>query len=813
MQVIYRLINILTIAVILLAGNLSFGQDSNNEFSVKGHIVDSLTHQSLSSVNVALYDDKGNNIISALSDSGGHFSLPVLKEGIYTIHAAYVGYGKYISNTVRVVGTYQVDLGELNLQRDASNLKEIVVTSKKALIQNKGDKIVYNADADISNASGSAVDVLKKAPMLTVDADGSVKIRGNSNLKVLLNGLPSGILARNLTEALKMIPANTIQSVEVITTPSAKYEAEGAAGVINIITKKIRTTSGNINLSAGNLEQTANGGLSIVKKKFTYNLSLFAESRRRKTISDLERQSIFNDKVIGNLNQHTNSLQKENGTYGEFSTEFRPDSTQKIGASVSYWGGQWPVQSNVFNNYTGGLQTNTYNQISDAHGNFDYLQLALNYQKNFKRTGQELQLLAQASGERDKMGYTTSQYDLSGTSYFREESPNLSGGTNVNVQIDYTQPINKSGKNLLETGARFSNDDSKSRYAVYNNQNNPQSDDLIKDLSRSDTMMYFQNVFAAYASLKFETKNGWIIRPGIRYETTNLGAHFKGPSPAFNASFANLLPNFMLSKKLNEQHNIRFNYTERIRRPWIWDLNPYINASDSRNLTYGNPQLRPEVTRLLEFTEGYSGKGGISVSTSAYFSFNSNAIESITTIDSLVVSRTTSRNIGFNKRIGFNLNTYFPITENWTVNGGAEYYHIWLGSGALGISNNGNFYSLNLNSSYKLPNDYTMQVSGNYNNRTTNLQGYISTFYSYQFSGRKEFFKKKASLTLNINNPFQQSLKQKIFSTATTFINSNYSNYYNRSFTVSLIYRFGKIRSQDNYSGNDNSSSSPIIRR
>jgi len=671
-------------------------------------------------------------------------------------------------------------------------LNEVKITAKKPLIQHKGDKIIYNASTDISNKAGSAADVLRKAPMLTVTADGELKMRGSSGIKVLLNGRPSAILAKNLKEALKIIPAHTIESIEVITAPSAKYEAEGAAGVINIITKKkARGSNGNINLSAGNLEQAASGLLSVAKGKFNFDLSLNASREKERNISDLSRRSLKDNKETGMLIQQTDALQHSKGTYGDLSTVYHPDSTQEIGFTVSFWGGSWPGSNKLYNHYNSSQGIEAYNQTSEQKAKFGNTDLSLNYRKKYKKPGQELQLIAQYSKTYDNSNYQTDQFQLSGQHYFREQSPNKSNNKDLSFQADYALPLGRSGKQLLETGVRYSSNNASSAYTVFNNRNNPGSPVLVEDPSRSDVLNYFQRIFAAYASIQFQTNNNWTFRPGLRYEGTSLGGSFRGPVPSFKANFSSLVPGIMISKEIDEQHALKFNFSQRIRRPWIWDLNPYVNASDPKNLTTGNPELRPEITRMVEVTHSFNAVSGYSLTSSIYFSANGNAIESLTTVDSLGISRTTSQNIASNRRAGINLNANAQVNKNWLVNAGAEYYHVRFKSPALDLRNAGDFYSISLNTSYILPADYTIQFSGSYSNGYVTLQGKNSADYTYNLSVRKEFLNKMAGITLGINNPFQKTLLQRSYVHAPSFESTTTNRYFNRSFTISFDWRFG----------------------
>lgn len=799
-----------TALLVILFQLNTFGQAHLNSsgsmegsFAITGIIVDSASTLPLSGVTVVLLIENGSDAITSLTSASGNFSITVPSKREYILHLSYSGYKTHQLRINPTPNDSLINLGVIRLQKEDILLSEVVVTSRKPLIKNEADKLVYNASADISNVSGSAADVLRKVPMVTVDADGAVKMRGSSNIKVLLNGFPSGILAQNLKEALKMIPANTIESIEVITSPSAKYEAEGAAGIINIITKKLKGNNGNVSIDGGNLQQSASGSLNFARGKFTHSFSLYGDRTIMKTYNELKRESFNNGSMVGNLFQRSDGRQKSTGGYGSFTSEYRPDSLQTLSAEASFWHGSWPVESQLYSLYESNSNPLEYYQTSEQGGNFNYFDLSLNYLKKFSRKSQELKVVAQADHSNSSMDYVTNQQDISGFRFFKEQSPNRSKDGSFNLQTDYTHPLNRSSKNLVETGMRYSRTSSSSAYSVLNNRATPGSEELAKDFSRSDTMSYYQNIFAAYLSLTFRFKGEWEIKPGVRYEATRLGGEFTGPTPGFKASFVNFVPNVLLSRKINSHHNAKISYTERIRRPWIWDLNPYVNASDPLNLTFGNPKLRPEVTRTLEVGHGYSSASGFSLNSSIYFGLNNNAVESLTTVDSLGVSRTTSRNIASNRRIGGNINSYISITPKWTLNSSVSFSHVTFRSCALNSYNKGNIFSINLTSSYNLPSDYSIEISGNYDNGFLSLQGNTSANYSYRFTARKDIMKKKASITVGLNNIFQPWLEQRSYVSASNFNSSNYSRQYNRSFSIAFNWRFGALR-QSQYDGDYN---------
>ena len=779
-----------------IAATASFAQNPavDKGFLIRGSVADSSSKNPMEFVTVALKANDGSIVASSLTSEKGAFELFTEGKGNYVLILSYVGYKTYQSTTLTVGANRVIDLGTIYLQAQASTLGEITITGKKALIVNMGDKLVYNASADIGNKGGSASDVLRKAPMVSLGANGEVKLRGNSNIKVLLNGMPSGILAKNLKEALKLIPSSAIESVEVITSPSAKYEAEGAAGVINIVTKKkMKGTNGSIDLSGGNLEQSMNGAVNLSSGKFAFGLTLNGSQERQRNVSMLERSSLAGGVKIGELIQRSDAIQKDKGVYGDFNVEFTPDSSQKVGLGISYWKGHWPQQASLYNLYTTGVERTEYNQKSYQNGNFGWVDFSLNYEKKFKRPEQNLRLVGNYGRSNDKSGYVTEQFRLDGGPHFREQSPNKGSGHDLSFQVDYGHPLSESGKQLIETGLRFARNESNSSFTVLNNHNNP-GGPLQEVPFRSDRMAYFQNTLAAYLSFKLETPGGWGFRPGLRYESTHLGGNFAGPSPSFKATFGNFVPNMLITRKLNDQHDFKLNYTERIRRPWIWDLNPYVNASDPRNVSAGNPRLRPEVTRMLELAHSYNSPSGLALNSSIYGNANSNAIEQLSRVDSLGISYTTSQNIASNKRLGANVNIYMQLSNSWTMGTSAEIYHVWFSSSALNVKNDAIFYAYTLNSSYILPRGYTIQFSGDYSNGYVTLQGRNSADYSYSFSVQKELLDKKASLTLGVNNFLRSNFLQKSIATAPSFQSNSANRYYNRSLTLTFSWRFGSFR-------------------
>ncbi|WP_160717911.1 outer membrane beta-barrel family protein [Chitinophaga solisilvae] len=774
-------------------GQKSTAQTPLKTIIIKGMLVDSTTRSPIELATVAVTRPGHQLVQSTLTAADGSFLLKVPEGSKLTLHISYVGYRAYTSGVHPVAGL--ADMGLIRVSANSGVLNEVVVSGKKPVIQSKGDKLIYNAASDIGNRTGSAEDVLRKAPMISISADGEVRLRGNGNIKVLLNGLPSGILARNLKEAMKMIPASAIAAVEIMTSPSARYEAEGAAGVINIITKKkMEGTGGSIDLSAGNLEQTINGNLNMTRGKFSVNLNLEGSLEKSRTVTELNRDALAGGQVIGNLLQQTDETQRNRGGFAELSAEYRMDTSRKITGGVSYWKGSWPTVSQGYNLYMDKHGVNEYNQTGRQTGNVHFTEFSLNYQQKFRHPGQELQLISQYSFAGEKADYQTDQIYISGKHYFREHSPNTGSSKDLSLQADYAQPLDHKGDQLLEVGGRYSRNTSRSSYRVFNNRQTPGSEQLTEDPSRANVMSYFQEIAAAYVNLSLKAGRNWAFRLGTRYEHTSLGSDFQQYQPAFRSRFNNLVSSILLNKKVTDMHDLKLSFTERIRRPWIWDLNPYINAGDPRNITSGNPELKPEINRMLELAHHYTAASGFSLHSGIYFQSNSNAIESLRTVDSFSVSRTMPQNIAANKRLGANIFTDLMFSKSWTFSAGADICQVWYRSRTMQLSNDAALYSVNINSSWELPKDITLQFSGDYGNGYVTLQGRTSANYSYRFAVQKEFPDKKAGVTVSINNPFQNNFLQRTSATAPSFNSNTSSWYYNRSFSVSFNWKFGTVR-------------------
>lgn len=772
--------------------------NSTAKGQITGTLVDSTTHLPVPFATVGLLSETGTILTGQTTTEAGHFSFSALAVGRYGLHITYVGYQlKTLTGLSVTPGQPVRSLGTLLLWPESHQLNEVRVTTRKALIEEKSDRLVYNAGSDITNKGGTAVDVLRKVPMLTVDISGNIQIRGSSSIKVLLNGRPSGLLARNLSEALKMIPANTIQSVEVITSPAVRYDAEGAGGVINIITKKqVKGSNGSLDVTAGNYVQSLGGSYGLKRDKFGLTFSGNTNAEREKSIIDVTRTSLMNGQPAGELFQRTNANNIHPGWFGDLSMEYAFDTLNRVNLSISSWGGAWPTSNTGFYRFQNAENrvTQEYKQVVNQQNPFGNIEGNLAYTRTFRKPKQELNLLGQYSYTFDNSRYASYQFSLTQQPLYRETSTNRSHNPQWTWQIDYTHPFSRNGQQVFEVGTKIVRRDVSSLYDVYTSQPDNVAL-LLLSTDRSNAFTYDQQVAAGYASLKLVNRTFWTLQLGTRLENTTMSGQFKHSISPFRVQFTNFIPSIILSNQLTEQQSVKLTYTQRISRPMIWDLNPYINASDPKNLMAGNPQLRPELAHLAELSYSLTTQKGAYLNLALYRRQTDNSIDDVRTVDTSGISLTTRQNVARNERTGLNVNAAGQLGRNWKINGGGEFYYAHFSSPALQVQNSGWLWQFTLNLAYQLPRQYTLQANGIYSTGWILLQGKNSAWYDYSLAVRKEFCDKKANLTLGVNNPFTYPFRQQNESLSATFRAHTANQYFTRSVKLTFSWQFGQLRS------------------
>jgi outer membrane receptor protein involved in Fe transport len=778
--------------LLLLCTSLSTSAQSNSK--ITGTVVDSSTKKPLpySSISILKAD---SFYLGTAADANGKFELSPAP-GKYTIEVSVMGFVKK-RLPLQVERSANKPL-TISLTPEAGALKEVTITQLKALVEDKGDRLVYNAEKDISNAGGTAADVLRKVPMLTVDVNGNVQMRGSGNIRVLVNGKPSSMMARNLADALRQMPANVIKAVEVITSPGAKYDAEGSAGVINIITKKgLQGFNGSVNATAGNLNRSVGGNLSYRKKKIGIALSLSTYQYRNQHNGESSRTAFQDGVPINVIDQQTSGDNTGTGANGELSVDYDPDSLSRINFSANIWGGAFPsnsLQTTTVHDADGSL-LQAYSNESWFRNPFGNGQLDLGYTKTFKKPGQEFSLLTQFSRMPDNYFYRTLFFTPDEDLYLTQYSDNFSRNKEYTAQTDYVHPFTKIGKRdtldiKIETGIKFIYRDIGSEFVA--NHKDDINGPLIPDPEQSNVFDYTQKVMSAYTSLRMDTKKKWSVVLGARLERTELRGNFTSSGTSVNNTFNNLIPSINISKGI-KKHRVKFSYTQRIQRPMIWLLNPWLNARDPKNIWTGNPFLLPELNHSWEIGHSISGENGFSLNSSFYYRHTNKGFEFLAKVDSDGVSLVKPLNVGKRFDLGLNINTTTQPLPNWNLGGGGELTYVDMKTTNSTLKASGWTWRLNYNTSYKFPKDYTIQADGSVGSGWINLQRKNSGWYWYSFSGKKELWKKKASLTLGVNNPFNARVKITAVRTDPSFLEYSNFSFINRGVRLTFEWRFGEM--------------------
>lgn len=574
---------------------------------ISGVVKDSLGGEPLEKASISL---KGPKRFTVLTDAKGAFAITGVPAGNYSLAIAFVGYIP-LRQPVLLVERDNIDLGAILLSAKTVMLEKAVVIGSRPLLETKVDRIVYNVDRDVTSQGGVATDVLRKIPQVSVDASGNVELLGNPSIQFLINGKKSTIFGNSIVDALQSIPASQIQSIEVMSSPGAKYEATGTGGVINIILKKSKTegVSGSINATAGTRQE--NGSVNLTYKKNNVTLSGYFSGSDQLNVSTRTtnlRNSV--DTATGNqffLGEHGNSDFNRYGYRTGVSLDW--DVSPKDNLSISF-------AFNQFGNSTNGL-FNQENTSADPLGNKYYDQfnlrsakntirnntadLGLDYTKKFRRENEQLTFSFLYSAGQDNTGYVQSQRYQSNDSLFAGSTSDNPGRDKLtSLGLDYAYPVTKGL--LLETGVRTEIESLISNAGVYTFD--PTAYAYLYDNNQSYSATFRRNVYAGYVSASFKAFHWVDVIAGIREEYTVNKAFYSNSGHVNIPDYNNLAPSVTLSHTFTGNQTLKFAYAYRLERPEYRDLNPFLNLSDPQNITTGNPNITPEIGH--DFQLGYT---------------------------------------------------------------------------------------------------------------------------------------------------------------------------------------------------------------
>lgn len=779
---------------------------------ITGIVLDADSKLPIEYATVILYSKGAKNAVGgATANEKGIFKVADLPTGIYKMDVEFVGYKTISIDNIEIDNTHlSVNTNTISLVKSKSTLAEVTVRSSAKTIDNKIDKMVFNAEKDISAQNGVATDLLKKIPMVSVDIDGNVQLAGTSSIRFLINGRPSVAYGSNINEVLQSIPASEIKTVEVITNPGAKYDADGLGGIINIVLKQNKTRGYNGSISTSIGTRIENGSLNLAARNNNFGASLFIASNARllaATPMTMTRTTIDSlNKTYNYMLQDGSSDVKRQGTHSGLNLDWTYLKKNSFNASFGLNGFGFDAtgantQTLSSQSFGGALVQNallhniTTNSFSE-NGNYNY---SGSYKRTFDKEGREFELSYNAGASSFNINSGTTQYNLA-NQMMVYGSANLNGTkeTESELKFDYSEPISDNIK--LNLGSKITNLGIASATNVFLQSS---TQPLKQNNSLSNTLDYNQHVVAVYSELEFPIKNWVEVKLGGRFEQTNVNAAFSKATQPVNPSYNNFVPSIFFKRKLGEDNSIKISYSRRINRPGTEELNPYINTTDPKNMTQGNPYLLPELGERIELTYSQELKelGSIMLTV---FQRNSNQdiqpyvvyYPSLQVGDSLYynVNLSKSQNIGLEKNTGINVFGDLKFSNAFSIRTNFSYYFRKIYNS---IDQNYNAssqnYRANINLTYEFSKTLVSECFGNFNSARNEVQGKYPANLSYSFALRKKFWNGKGSLGLLANNPFAEYVKQQTLISGPNF-NSNSIRYVpSRSFGISFNWRFGKL--------------------
>lgn len=805
---------ILSISLCLSVLSLLAQETPKGNGKITGAIIDAENNQPVEFANIALIDPKtGKPVDGGVADDKGKFIIKNIAEGTYTVTISFIGYETTTIQNISISASKgDVNLGTVKLGTSAKVLNEVVVETQRQLIEERVDRTIYNAENDATARGGDATDVLKRVPMLSVDMDGNVSMRGSQNITVLINNKPSTIMAANIGDALKQIPAEEIKSVEVITSPSAKYDAEGSAGIINIITKKNSIKGFTLNVNAGVGNRGSNLGLNgnFRTNKMGFSLGGFGRANYNIDGSFKSTQTTFQDFADNTPTVNVQTAETLNrGLFGNYTLGWDYDiNTKNSLVASARFGARNSInfQDNLSTEIDGAPSSLRNTESNNINNSVD---LSLTYTRLFEKPQREFSILgnySQNNGNNDFENFIKQVNGVDDPSGIR--NLNDSYNKEITLQLDYQTPI--SDNQILEFGGK---DIVRRVYSDFSYLTDPEGDGSYEPVTNAPTLTnnlnYDQNIVAGYMSYTYTTKSALSVKAGGRYEYTTIKAFTQTESNIEIPEYGAFVPSINVSKRLKSGKTIKASYNRRIQRPSIRFLNPNIQAANPYDVTLGNPQLDPEFSNNYELSYSTFVKN-TNINFAAFWRNTNNGIQSVRNVIALNDAdadtiQTTYRNIGQEDAVGLNLNANVNIGK-LTLSGGGDVFYSMLDNNLPidpnnpedpnrqnSASNSGWVVSGRVFGGYNLGKGWNLQLFSFFRGRQVQLQGYQGGMGMYNLGIRKDFNDKKGSIGFGAQNFFSTELKIRSEVVSPLASRESVNVLRNMGFNITFSYRFGKM--------------------
>ncbi|MBT2557816.1 TonB-dependent receptor [Hymenobacter sp. ISL-91] len=733
---------------------------------VTGTLLEQGTGQPLPFASVVLLRAQDSSFVAGVETlENGSFRLDQLGLGSYLLKSSAVGYQSVRRRVTLTAAAPELALGTLRLASITTQLKGVTVTGERAVVENEPGKRVINVEKDLASVGGMATDVLRNVPSVAVDAGGSVSLRGSSNLTILLDGKPSGGSNGGPGLRLDQIPASRIARIEVMTNPSAKYDAQGT-GVINIILKK--QTKNGVNGTASVLGGTGdkyNASLSLNRKQGPANLSLSYDRQ-----DETYREQTRNRQSSGLIATRQNGTGTERNFSHSLNLGLNLDLKKEQSLSLSF-NPTWQQEANraeqLLSTARPGEPTTTQRGVQQLDVDVKVLENVASYRRGWeKQPGRELTAVGGAVLIRADVPVTQTlesgaltswrqQTDVAGNIYF--------------AQLDYTHPL-AGNKGKLETGLKAQYQRSNGTSDLFARQ--PDSPDgYVRDADRSLAYKTRELVPAAYATYQRGWAKHWNAQAGLRTEYTRVNGAVEGGQGQFDINYLSLFPTASISRRFGQRdtaktaeqpQQLTFSYARRLNRPNFMQQLAVPIYQDPRFYRLGNPGLRAEFSHNLELGHQLSLPGGAEITTTLFGRFTNNAIQRLRDVDTVATNRNpaaglvlveTYRNLGSTTNVGLELTWSQPITAWWRVQANGSLYRAQLNTNALDAgSRQALTGTARLNQNFSPTPALDVQLTGSYRSATLTAQGRQLATGGLDIALRQRLWQNRAALTLRVSD-------------------------------------------------------------
>ena len=796
--------NVLILLAFVVFCASTTAQNETDFITVSGKIIEAETNQPLEYATISFFSKAENKIIGGgITDLQGEFKIKTTP-GAYDI---YIEYFSFMGITKLNINLNQdTNFGSLKMKADLQALDAVDIIAEKTTVEIKLDKKIYNVGKDLTVRGGSVSDVLDNVPSVSVDIEGNVALRGNENVRILINGKPSGLVGLNSTDALRQLPADAIEKIEIITSPSARYDAEGTAGILNIILRRSKIlglngaiiinsgypdqlgASGNINYRTGNINIFNNSGYSYTKSPGSSGV----ESEFFNTEYD-ENGILVQDLPNTFRNEYRTFERLRNGFNSNTGIEWYIDPTTSL--TTAFLVRKSDNSNESFNraqtlDLTGAVISESVRYDPETETD-QTKQFSINFDKQFHGNSEHrLTFDFQVENSSEDEGSIIYNDGIAAERVRTIEEQNR-----ILIQSDFTLPISETTRFEIGYNGRFSSNNTDFSLEFL------EEDAFVLDTDVSNNLNYKEDVNAIYTQYGSKLKDKFSFLLGLRMEATDVTIKQLSSNDYSNSNYIGLFPTINLGYEFSETQNLTIGYSRRISRPRSRYLNPFPSRSSAANIFQGNPNITPSYSNGVDV--GYLNTfDKLTLNTSFYYNHATDVFtyvsedtgeEVVINGESVPVIRRGPINLAEDDRLGFEFTlTYRPL-EKWNMNANFNLYRSAIKGNYNGLSydseNLGWF--VRLNNKYTLPGNIEWQTRLSYTGPRVDAVNRREGIFSSNMAFSKDLYNEKASISLNIND-LLNTQRRNLESTTPTFYSNGYYRWRVRSISLSFTYRFNQ---------------------